>query len=112
MGCATARLFPSGGNSEGKSNKGKLCVKGRFGIAEFVTHPDRLTSPLVKGENGQVQASWDDALQIVADRFKTYSPEEIAVVASARTTNEDVYAVQKLARAVLGTNNVDNCARL
>ena len=112
LGVRDGKIVSVRGNSEGKSNKGKLCVKGRFGIAEFVTHPDRLTSPLVKGENGQVQASWDDALQIVADRFKTYSPDEIAVVASARTTNEDVYAVQKLARAVLGTNNVDNCARL
>ena len=112
LGVRDGKIVSVRGNSQGKSNKGKLCVKGRFGIAEFVTHPDRLTSPLVKGENGQVPASWDDALQLVADRFKTYAPDEIAVIASARTTNEDVYAAQKLARAVLGTNNVDNCARL
>jgi predicted molibdopterin-dependent oxidoreductase YjgC len=112
LGLRDGKIVSVRGNREGKANKGKLCVKGRFGIAEFVTHPDRLTSPLIKGENGQAPAAWDDALQLVADNFKKYAPDEIAVIASARTTNEDVYVAQKLARAVLGTNNLDNCARL
>ena len=112
LGVRDGKIVSVRGNREGKANKGKLCVKGRFGIAEFVTHPDRLTTPLIRGENGQAPAEWDAALQFVADNFKKYAPDEIAVIASARTTNEDVYAAQKLARAVLGTNNVDNCARL
>jgi predicted molibdopterin-dependent oxidoreductase YjgC len=112
LGVRDGKIVSVRGNREGKSNKGKLCVKGRFGIGEFVTHPDRLTTPLVMGKNGQAPAEWDAALQLVADNFKKYAPEEIAVIASARTTNEDVYAAQKLARVVLGTNNVDNCARL
>ncbi len=75
-------------------------------------HPDRLASPLVRGENGFEEADWDEALNLVAEKFKSYKPDEIAVVASARCTNEDVYVTQKLARAVMGTNSVDHCARL
>ena len=112
LGVRDGKIVSVRGNREGKSNKGKLCVKGRFGIADFVQHPDRLASPLIRGGNGLAPASWDDALALVAEKFKSYSPDEIAVIASSRSTNEDVYVAQKLARAVLGTNNVDNCARL
>ena len=112
LGVRDGKIVSVRGNREGKANKGKLCVKGRFGIAEFVTHPDRLTTPLIRGENGQAPAEWDVALQLSADRFKQYRPDEIAVVVSAKCTNEEVYATQKLARAVFGTNNVDHCARL
>jgi predicted molibdopterin-dependent oxidoreductase YjgC len=112
LGVRDGKIISVRGNREGKSNKGKLCVKGRYGISEFVTHPDRLTFPLVRGENGQAPAGWDEALQLVADKFKQFQPDEIAVVASARCTNEDVFVTQKLARAVFGTNNIDHCARL
>jgi predicted molibdopterin-dependent oxidoreductase YjgC len=112
LGVRDGKIVSVRGNREGKANKGKLCVKGRFGIAEFVQHPDRLTTPLIRGEDGQNSASWDKALALVAEKFKSYSPDEIAVIASSRSTNEDVYVAQKLARAALGTNNVDNCARL
>jgi predicted molibdopterin-dependent oxidoreductase YjgC len=112
LGVRDGKIVSVRGDRDGKANKGKLCVKGRFGIFEFVQHPDRLTSPLIRGENGQVASSWDEALELVADKFRAYQPDEIAVIASAKCTNEDVYVTQKLARAVFGTNNIDHCARL
>jgi len=100
------------GDRENDVNRGRLCVKGRFGIAEYVTHPERLTSPLV-GQNGKFdEVSWDEALDEVASRLGRYRPDEIAVISSAKCTNEENYLVQKLARAVIGTHNVDHCARL
>jgi len=96
-------------------NHGSLCVKGRFGY-DFIHDPERLTRPLIK-ENGEFrEASWEEALDLVARRLgeiKTASgPDAIGVLTSARITNEENYVVQKFARAVLGTNNVDHCARL
>jgi predicted molibdopterin-dependent oxidoreductase YjgC len=96
-------------------NYGSLCVKGRFGY-DFVNSPDRLTTPLIK-ENGQFrEASWEEALDLVAKRFsdiKTeYGSDSMAVLTSARITNEENYIAQKFARAVLKTNSVDHCARL
>lgn len=96
-------------------NKGALCVKGRFGW-DFIHSPDRLTTPLIK-ENGEFrEASWDEALDLVAARLKTIKedsgPDSMAVFTSARITNEENYLAQKFTRAVLGTNNVDHCARL
>ena len=99
-------------DKEGPSNEGHLCVKGRFGIAGFVHHPSRIKTPLIKRIGVCEPATWDEALDLVASRFKRYAPEEIGVVSSARATNEDNYVMQKFGRAVLGTNNVDHCARL
>jgi formate dehydrogenase alpha subunit len=97
---------------DGTTNHGQACVKGRFGIAEFVHHPERLTSPLIR-KNGELkEASWDEALDLVASRFKDYIQGELGFIASAKCTNEENYVMQKFARAVLGTNNVDHCARL
>ncbi|MFW6151186.1 MAG: 2Fe-2S iron-sulfur cluster-binding protein, partial [Chloroflexota bacterium] len=91
--------------AEGPPNHGQACVKGRFGIAQFVHHPDRITSPLIR-RNGTLQpASWDEALDLVATRLGDYTPEELAVLSSAKCTNEENYVVQKFARAVLGTNS-------
>jgi predicted molibdopterin-dependent oxidoreductase YjgC len=112
LGVWGGRIVSVHGNREGKANRGQLCVKGRFGIPEFVQHPDRLAAPLVRGENGLATADWDETLDLVAAKFGAYKPDEIAVIASAKCTNEDVYVTQKLARAVLGTNNIDHCARL
>ena len=92
-------------------NKGSLCVKGRFGY-EFVNHPDRLTKPLIKKKGKLVEASWSEALKLVATKFAEHKGEKFAAVSSARCTNEDNYVVQKLTRAVMGTNNIDHCARL
>ncbi len=96
-------------------NGGSLCVKGRFGY-EFVASGERLTKPLVK-RNGEFQeAEWEDALRLVARKFsqikKEHGADAIGGFASARCTNEDNYLFQKFMRAVIGTNNVDHCARL
>jgi predicted molibdopterin-dependent oxidoreductase YjgC len=96
-------------------NHASLCVKGRFGY-EFVASPERLTKPLIKKDGKQVEASWDEALDLVAKKFTairdTSGPDSIGVLTSARTTNEDNYIAQKFTRAVLKTNNIDHCARL
>jgi predicted molibdopterin-dependent oxidoreductase YjgC len=96
-------------------NYGSLCVKGRFGF-DFVNSPERLTTPLIR-ENGQHrEASWDEALDLVAAKFNSikaeYGSDSLAVLTSARISNEENYIAQKFARAVLKTNSVDHCARL
>jgi predicted molibdopterin-dependent oxidoreductase YjgC len=99
-------------DKEGPANEGHLCVKGRFGVAGFVHSPDRVKTPLIKKDGVFREATWDEALDLVASRFKTFAPEEIGVVSSARATNEDNFVMQKFGRAVLRTNNLDHCARL
>ena len=96
-------------------NYGSLCVKGRFGF-DFVNSSERLTTPLIK-ENGKFRdATWDEALDLVAAKFKDlkkqHGPDSIGVFASARITNEENYIAQKFTRGVLKTNNIDHCARL
>lgn len=96
-------------------NKGALCVKGRFGW-DFIHSPERLTTPLIK-ENGEFRpASWEEALDLAAQKLKAikekYGPDALAMFSSARVTNEENYLAQKFARTVLGTNNIDHCARL
>lgn len=99
----------------GGPNNGSLCVKGRFGN-DFINHPDRLKTPLVRKNGSLQEASWDEALGLVASKFgeiKAKSgPDSLAFFSSARCTNEENYLVSKFARAVIGTNNVDHCARL
>jgi formate dehydrogenase alpha subunit len=104
-------------------NYGMLCVKGRFGT-DFVNHPDRVKTPLIRTnrEMGRSaapewrEASWDEALDYVADELvritKANGGDAIASYASAKATNEDNYVYQKLIRALIGSNNVDHCARL
>jgi formate dehydrogenase (NADP+) alpha subunit len=96
-------------------NDGRLCVKGRYGF-DFIDHPDRLTVPLIKKDGFFREALWDEALKLVAKRFlaikETSGPDSLAFFSSARTTNEENYLMNKLARAVIGTNNIDHCARL
>ncbi|PHJ37689.1 spermidine/putrescine ABC transporter substrate-binding protein [Desulforamulus profundi] len=96
-------------------NEGELCVKGYYGY-EYVQDSRRLTSPLVKKEGSFVSVSWDEALDYVAERLKTIKqesgPDAFALFTSARSISEDNYIAQKFARAVMGTNNVDHCARL
>jgi predicted molibdopterin-dependent oxidoreductase YjgC len=104
------------GNREyGPPNEGSLCVKGRFGM-DFVNSPDRLKSPMIR-KNGELEAvSWDEAYGYISEKLsaikKTYGPDSIAGFSSARATNEENYIFQKFMRAVIGTNNVDHCARL
>ncbi len=96
-------------------NKGSLCVKGRFGY-DFIHHPDRLTTPLIKEKGKFRKASWNEALKLVADQFdktkQKYGADSLGFMTSARCTNEENYLLNKFARAVIGTNNVDHCARL
>jgi len=99
---------------DGAPNKGRLCVKGRFGY-DFIYSEERLKSPLIR-ENGEFrEASWDEALDLVVTKFKEiiaeHGPDAIGGVSSSRSINEDSYQMQKLFRAVIGTNNIDNCAR-
>jgi len=96
---------------ENEVNRGQACVKGRFGITEFVYHPERLTTPLIKRDGKLTEASWEEALE-AASKLADYEHDEVAVVSSAKCTNEDNYVAQKFCRAVLGTNNIDHCARL
>lgn len=96
-------------------NEGKLCIKG-WNLHEHVVSDKRLKSPLLK-QNGQLQeASWDEAIQTAADKLKSvlkaHGPNSVGVLVSAKITNEENYLAQKFARAVIGTNNVDHCARL
>jgi len=96
-------------------NRGSLCVKGRFGF-DFVQHPARLTTPLIRKGKKLKEATWDEALDYIADKLgylkDKYGPDSIGVLTSARITNEENYLAQKFARAVIGTNNIDHCARL
>ncbi len=103
------------GVKEAAPNKGSLCVKGRFGY-HFIHSPERLKTPLIR-ENGNFrEASWDEALDLVAGKLNEirtlHGPDTIGVLSSARVTNEENYVIQKFARAALKTNNVDHCARL
>ncbi len=100
---------------DAQPNEGKLCVKGRFGH-DYLWHHDRLTTPLIR-RNGQLEpATWDDALTLIASRFTAIKaesgPDAIALLCSAKCTNEENYLMQKLARQVIGTHNIDHCARL
>lgn len=99
------------GDRDNIVNSGHLCVKGRFGFS-FVNHPERLTKPLIKKDGKLVESTWDEALDMIAGKLGEYNSDEMAVLSSAKITNEENYIVQKFARAVLGTNNVDHCARL
>jgi len=92
-----------------------LCVKGSFGY-DFINHKDRLTKPLVRRNGNLEEASWDEALDLVSSKLQQVRDESgadsIACLSSAKGTNEENYLMQKFARAVVGTNNIDHCARL
>ena len=98
-------------------SEGKLCIKG-WNAHDFIYHPERLTTPLIRDRKGSDlrEATWDEALDLVASRVALVKaesgPDAVGFFASAKCTNEENYLLQKLARAVVGTNNVDHCARL
>ncbi|MEE4115780.1 MAG: formate dehydrogenase subunit alpha [Marinilabiliaceae bacterium] len=111
LGVRANTIVSSRGDRESIVNKGRLCVKGRFGY-EFVNHPERLKYPLIK-KNGEFErVSWDEALDLVAEKFSKSKGSSFAALTSAKATNEDNYVIQKFTRAVMGTNNIDHCARL
>jgi len=128
LGVCGNEIVGARGDRESPVNKGGLCIKGRWGY-DFVNHPDRLTRPLIrkegKGKDIQVngnfkeifrEATWEEALDVIAQRLNKIKaetgPDSLGVLSSAKFTNEENYLVQKFARAVIGTNNIDHCARL
>jgi predicted molibdopterin-dependent oxidoreductase YjgC len=96
-------------------SRGGLCIKG-WNAAAFVDHPDRLKTPLIRRGEILEEAAWKEALDLVAERFiaarDEFGSDSVGFLASAKCTNEENYLIQKLARAVIKTNNVDHCARL
>jgi formate dehydrogenase major subunit len=96
-------------------NQGHTCLKGRFAFS-FYNHPDRLQTPLIRKNGELVPATWDEAYDYIQQeltRIKTtFGPDYIAGISSARCTNEENYLMQKFIRAVIGTNNIDSCARV
>ena len=100
---------------EAEANQGHTCLKGRYAF-KFYDHPDRLTSPMVRKNGELVPVSWDEAYDYMAEKFtalkEEFGSDSIAGISSARTPNEENYLMQKFIRAVVGTNNIDCCARV
>jgi formate dehydrogenase major subunit len=100
--------------AQGPANGVSTCIKGKFAW-DYVNSPDRLTTSLIREGSGFREASWDEALGLVARRFAEIKaatgPDSLAFISSSKCTNEESYLMQKLARAVIGTNNMDNCSR-
>ena len=100
---------------ETEVNAGHTCIKGRYAFG-FYDHPDRLRSPLIKRSGKFEEASWDEAYEYIKNKLekikKENGPDAIAGISSARCTNEENYVFQKMIRAVVGTNNIDCCARI
>ncbi|UGS34310.1 formate dehydrogenase subunit alpha [Capillimicrobium parvum] len=100
---------------DGPANEGHTCLKGRF-AHQFGRHRQRLTTPLIREGDGFREATWDEALRRIVselERVKSaHGPDAIAGLASSRATNEDCFAMQRLMRAAIGTNNIDNCSRV
>ena len=96
-------------------SEGSLCIKG-WNAHAFVNHKDRLRTPYIRKNGKLVEATWEEALTLVADKLGAIKaesgPDSIGFLSSAKCTNEENYLLQKLARAVIGTNNIDHCARL
>ncbi len=96
-------------------NQGHTCIKGRYAF-KFYNHPDRLDSPMIKRNGEFEKVSWDEAYNYIANKLQSYKtdfgPDSIAGISSARCTNEENYLMQKFIRAVIGTNNIDGCARV
>jgi len=96
-------------------NQGSLCIKG-WSAHEFISSGKRLTRPLMRRDGDLVEVSWDEALERTAAELKRIrdesGPDSLAVLTSAKCTNEENYLLMKFTRAVLGTNNIDHCARL
>ncbi len=96
-------------------NEGKLCIKG-WNVHEFIRSEGRLQKPLIRKDDRLVEVSWDEALDYTVSRLQDikqqHGPDAIGFLTSAKVTNEENYLLQKFARAAVGTNNIDHCARL
>jgi formate dehydrogenase major subunit len=115
VGTRNGRLVSVTPVFEARVNKGHLCVKGRYAV-DFGSADDRVTQPMIRDGTRWTRVSWNDARRFVVERLRTlietHGPDSIGVLGSARATNEDNYVAQKFARAIIGTNNVDCCARV
>ena len=115
LSVADGRIVRANAPEDEGTNRGSLCVKGRFGLG-FVNHPDRLKKPLVRRNGELVESTWDEALDLVTEKltgiWQQSGPRAMGFFSSAKATNEENYIFQKFARAVLGSNNVDHCAHL
>lgn len=104
------KIAPERGPANGISS----CIKGKFGW-DFINNPDRLTTPLIREGGTFHEATWDEALDLIAQKFieikRAHGPDSLAFISSSKCTNEENFLMQKLARAVIGTNNIDNCSR-
>ncbi|MDH3648452.1 MAG: formate dehydrogenase subunit alpha, partial [Saprospiraceae bacterium] len=96
-------------------NEGHTCLKGRYAF-KFYNHPERLTSPMIRKNGKLEEVTWDEVYEFMARKFTQYKEEfgadSIAGISSSRCTNEENYLMQKFIRAVIGTNNIDGCARV
>lgn len=120
VGCQLELIAEDGHIVDSKSakvapNNGLLCIKGKFGY-KFINHPDRLKTPLIRKNGKLVEATWEEAYDLIVDKAKQlkkkYGGDVFGGLTSARCTNEENYLFQKLFRGGLGTNNIDHCARL
>ncbi len=100
--------------AEAPANGISTCVKGKFGW-EFVNSEERLTKPLIREADGFREAEWDEAISLIAEKLseikKDHGADALGFISSSKCTNEEAYLMQKLGRAVIGTNNIDNCSR-
>ena len=114
-GPGAGTIVASHDDPDNLSSVGMLCVKGRFGYT-FVQHGDRIRMPLIREGHRFTgdfrEATWDEALDLVASRLAEYRGESFGTLCSAKATNEDGYVQQKFARLVMGSNNIDHCTRL
>ena len=114
QGDKVVRMMPY---KDGGANEGHSCVKGRFAFG-YATHKDRVLNPMIRERitDPWKTVTWDEAIKFTADRFKAvqakYGRGSIGGITSSRTTNEEVYVVQRMVRAAFGNNNVDTCARV
>ena len=113
-GSELVRMVP---HKDGGANEGHSCVKGRFAFG-YASHPDRVMNPMMREKitDPWREVEWDEAISFVARRFREiqaeHGPGSIGGITSSRTTNEEVYVVQRMVRAAFGNNNVDTCARV
>jgi formate dehydrogenase major subunit len=115
VGTRNGRIITTEPVLDAPVNRGHACVKGRYATA-FVHAHDRVTSPLVRDVGHWRDATWTEAVETVASRLRSviarHGPDAVGILGSARATNEENYLTQKFARLVVGTNNVDCCARV
>jgi predicted molibdopterin-dependent oxidoreductase YjgC len=114
LNVAGGRVVGVTANYDAPVNQGSLCVKGRF-HTDLLTSSDRITAPLIKKDGAFVEATWEEALALVARRLREiqagHGADAVGVLSSARCTNEENYLLQRLTRAGLNTNSIDHCAR-